>query len=79
MAQTPTLTQTRQKVERFFNPEALQRIGQAGLMIIDKNDFTAMMQVYEDYKNENDGLRDQVKSLHAEIARLRERVQVRLL
>ena len=36
MGQTPTLATTHQKVERLFKPEALQRIEQAGLMLIDK-------------------------------------------
>ena len=70
---------TRQKVERLFKPEALQRIEQTGLMLIDKDDFASLMQVYEEYKAANNGLRDEVKSLEVEIARLRGHIQGRLL
>ena len=76
MPETPT---TRQKVERLFKPEALQRIEQAGLMLIDKDDFASLMHVYEEYKTTNSGLRDEVKTLQAEIARLRGHIQGRLL
>ena len=79
MGQTPTLATTRQKMERLLKPAALHRIKQAGLMLIDKDDFASLMQVYEEYKAANDGLRDEIKSLQAEITRLREHMQGRLL
>ena len=79
MSETPTRMTTRQKEERLFKPEALQRMEQAGLMLIDKDDFASLMHVYEEYKAANDGLRDQNKSLQAEIARLRAQMQGRLL
>ena len=79
MPETPTLMTTRQKVERLFKPAALQRIEQAGLMLIDKDDFASLMQVYEEYKTLNNNLRDEIKSLQVEVGRLREHVQGRLL
>ena len=79
MDQTPTLATTRQKMERLFRPEALERIEQAGLMLIDKDDFASVMQVYEEYKAANDGLREENRRLHAEVSRLREHLQGRML
>ncbi len=76
MPETPT---TRQKVERLFTPAELQRMEQAGLMLIDKDDFASLMHVYEEYKAANDGLRDEVKRLKAEVVRLRGQRQGRLL
>ena len=70
---------TRQKVERLFKPAALQRIEQAGLMLIDKDDFASLMHVYEEYKAVNSGLREENRRLHAEVSRLREHLQGRML
>ncbi len=79
MGQTPTLATTRQKMERLLKPAALHRIKQAGLMLIDKDDFASLMQVYEEYKAANDGLREENRHLHAEVSRLREHLQGRML
>ena len=79
MPETPTRMTTRQKVERLFKPAALQRIEQAGLMLIDKDDFASLMQVYEEYQMANNGLRDEVKRLEVEVVRLRGQMQGRLL
>ena len=79
MGQTPTLATTHQKVERVFKPEALQRIEQAGLMLIDKDDCASLMQVYEEYQVANSGLRSEVQRLQAELSRLRNHMQGKLL
>ena len=44
MPETPTLVTTRQKVERLLKPTALQRMEQAGLMLIETDDFASLMQ-----------------------------------
>ena len=79
MSKTLELSTTRQKSERLFKPDALERIKQAGLMLIDQEDFDAMMRIYEEYKADNDSLRVEVQRLQTELSRLRDHMQGRLL
>ena len=79
MSKTLELSTTRQKSERLFKPDALERIKQAGLMLIDQEDFDAMMRIYEEYKADNDSLRVEVQRLQTELSRLRDHMQGKLL
>ena len=79
MSKTLELSTTRQKAERLFKPDGLERIKHAGLMLIDQEDFDAMVRIYEEYKADNDSLRVEVQRLQTELSRLRDHMQGKLL
>lgn len=62
------LETTRQKVERLFTPETRKRIDQAGLVVVNKEDFQVVMDGYNNFANE-------IRDLRIELAKLRRQLK----